>query len=100
MGCRCRRPAIPSSARTSAAAVTRTVTLPPGTWIDWWTGEQVAGGMAITVPAPLARLPLWRRKGGLVVLFENPIDTLLPASAPGIVTIDDASAHELRVLLD
>jgi alpha-D-xyloside xylohydrolase len=81
-------------------ARSRTVTLPPGDWIDWWTGTLQPGGAGITVAAPLDLLPLWRKAGELVVLLEQPIDTILPASASGVVSYSDrANAHELRVVV-
>jgi hypothetical protein len=80
-------------------ATTRTVTLPPGEWIDWWTGEKVAGGAAVTVAAPLDTLPLWRKVGELVVLLVTPIDTTLPATAPGVDSLVDPANRALRVLV-
>jgi alpha-glucosidase (family GH31 glycosyl hydrolase) len=70
-----------------AGAVTRTVTLPPGEWIDWWSGASVQG--AQQADAPLDRLPLWRAVDRMVPMMANPIDTLLP----------DPGTFPLRVLL-
>jgi alpha-D-xyloside xylohydrolase len=83
-----------------AGATTRTVTLPPGDWIDWWTGARSAGGAAVTVAAPLDTLPLWRRAGELVVLLIAPVDTVLPSSAAGVASLaDPALARGVRVLV-
>ncbi len=41
--------------------------LPPGRWIETWSGAQVDGGRQITVPAPLERIPVWVRRGALIV---------------------------------
>jgi alpha-glucosidase (family GH31 glycosyl hydrolase) len=82
-----------------AGATTRTVTLPPGEWIDWWTGERAQGGGApVTVPAPLDRLPLWRKVGEIVVLLVTPIDTTLPVTAPGVSSLADPASTAVRVL--
>jgi alpha-D-xyloside xylohydrolase len=85
-----------------AGATTRAVILPPGTWIDWWTGALVVGDGAteITVDAPLDRLPLWRRAGALLPLFARAADTLEPATAPGVRSYADPQyGRELRLLV-
>jgi alpha-glucosidase (family GH31 glycosyl hydrolase) len=45
----------------------RRVYLPRGRWIDWWTGESVAGGHHAIARAPLDRIPMWVRSGSIVV---------------------------------
>jgi len=37
------------------------VYLPDGAWKDVWTGEDLAGGQVVTRPAPLGRIPVFRR---------------------------------------
>jgi alpha-D-xyloside xylohydrolase len=71
-----------------AGATTRDVVLPPGSWVDRWTGAHVTGDghTSITVPAPLDRLPMWYAAGSLVPMFAQPADTLLPASVPGVTS--------------
>lgn len=44
----------------------KTVYLPKGTWVHYWTEAVVAGGDSVTVDAPLARLPLFVRAGRIV----------------------------------
>lgn len=64
-------------------ATSRTLTLPPGEWIDWWTGEVIKGtGDEISVAAPLEVLPLFLRAGGIVPLLRPTIDTLAPTTLP------------------
>jgi alpha-D-xyloside xylohydrolase len=85
-----------------AGATTRVVVLPPGQWIDWWTGELAIGdgAAAITVEAPLDRLPLWRRADALVPMFARAADTLLPATADGVTSYAErAYGRELRLLV-
>jgi alpha-glucosidase (family GH31 glycosyl hydrolase) len=41
-------------------------TLPPGGWRDLWTGQRVAGGQVIEVPAPLDRIPVFVRDGARI----------------------------------
>jgi len=51
----------------STTSGTRKVYLPAGAdWINFWTGEKVAGGREITTPAPLETLPLFVRAGSIV----------------------------------
>jgi alpha-glucosidase (family GH31 glycosyl hydrolase) len=41
--------------------------LPPGDWIEAWSGERVRGGREVIAPAPLHAIPLWVRNGAIVV---------------------------------
>ena len=49
----------------------REVDLPRGDWLDFWTGEPVRGGGEIDAPAPLSRIPLWVRRGALIVTYPE-----------------------------
>ncbi|MFN7950427.1 MAG: glycoside hydrolase family 31 protein [bacterium] len=60
----------------------RSVLLPPGTWLDWWTSAPTHGVARIEVEAPLDRLPLWIRAGAIVPLLRPTIDTLAPTTDP------------------
>ena len=40
----------------------RTVHLPKGEWVHFWTGEGYAGGKKYRVDAPLGQLPVFYRK--------------------------------------
>ncbi|MFD2672694.1 glycoside hydrolase family 31 protein [Marinicrinis sediminis] len=44
----------------------RTVYLPAGEWIDFWTGERFSGGQHIMVHAPLSKLPLFVKAGSII----------------------------------
>ncbi len=82
-------------------ATTREVVLPPGMWIDWWTGErhQGDGTTTMTVSAPLDTLPLWRRKNAFVPMFAIAADTLIPANSPSVTSYaEPAYGRELRLL--
>lgn len=50
------------------ATASREVHLPEGRWYDWDTDAAYAGGQAVTVAAPLAKLPLFVRAGAIVPL--------------------------------
>ncbi|MFO0573008.1 MAG: glycoside hydrolase family 31 protein [Polyangia bacterium] len=64
----------------------RAVLLPPGVWFDWDDGTRYGGGQTVRVAAPLDKLPLFVRGGGLVPLLRPDIDTLSPAIQAGVVS--------------
>ena len=66
-------------------ARTRTMTMPPGVWFDWWTGVGHTGGATVTVDAPLDTLPLYLSGNGIVPLLRPTIDTMSPVADPGAV---------------
>jgi alpha-glucosidase (family GH31 glycosyl hydrolase) len=47
----------------------RRVYVPRGEWLDFWTGEPAAGGHDAIAPAPLNRIPVWVRRGSIVVTY-------------------------------
>jgi len=53
---------------TRAGATHWPVYLPAGTWYDFWTHDRYDGPAAITVAAPLDRLPLFVRAGAMLPL--------------------------------
>lgn len=63
-------------------ATSRTLTVPPGRWIDWWDGSAIEGPVDTTVDAPLGKLPLWIRAGGIVPMLRPTIDSLSPTGQP------------------
>jgi alpha-glucosidase len=44
----------------------RLVYLPAGTWYDYWTGQQVAGGHTVRAEAPLDTVPFYVRGGAMI----------------------------------
>lgn len=70
------------------ASTERTVPLPAGTWIDWWTGEAVEGPLDNTVTVPLDTLPLYLRAGGIVPMLRPTVMTLSPVTDPTVDTYD------------
>ncbi len=75
-----------------AGATSRSVLLPPGTWLDWWTGAAVSG--RITASADLDTLPLYLAQGGIVPMLRDTIDTLSPATDPAV----DSFASDAGIL--
>ncbi|MBA2666352.1 MAG: glycosyl hydrolase, partial [Trueperaceae bacterium] len=61
---------------TEKGARTRDVRLPPGDWVDLWTGSTFSGERVLTCPAPLERIPVFVRA-------ESPrLERLRRAAAP------------------
>lgn len=56
----------PCSQWTANGSSTRKVWIPPGSWQDAWSGATIAGPKLVTITQPLARIPMWHRRGGLV----------------------------------
>ena len=59
----------------------RMVYLPQGTWIDYWTGKRITGGVMIRVEAPLEIVPMFVRAGAIIPMGpemnyvgEKPVD--------------------------
>jgi alpha-D-xyloside xylohydrolase len=63
-----------------AGEQTRSVYLPKGTWVDFWTAAEHAGGTTLQISLPLHQIPLFVRKG-----------TLLPLAKPTLTTSDSES---------
>jgi hypothetical protein len=70
-------------------ARSRSLYLPEGLWVDYWTGEARGGGEVIEVPAPLDTLPLFLRAGAIVPMLDPEVVTLAEATDPGVVTWAD-----------
>lgn len=81
-------------------ASSRKLTLPPGGWVDWWTGELLMGGGEVEVAAPLETLPLFVRAGAIVPLLRPTIDSLAPTTMPAQVDsfAEDPGALYVRVV--
>ena len=79
----------------------RTLWLPPGKWVDWWTLTGTTGGAMVTRDAPLDVMPLYQRSGSIVALLDPSIQTLAPATTPGVVSLKDVQGiYDLRTALD
>jgi alpha-glucosidase len=68
----------------------RAVYFPEGTWYDWWTGECYQGPTHILAYAPLERMPLYVRGGGIIAIgpvrqfvSEEPLESLKMRIWPG-----------------
>jgi alpha-D-xyloside xylohydrolase len=79
----------------------RRVLFPQGKWWNWFTHEVLdasAGATAIDVTVPLDKMPLWLRAGSVLPLLRPGIDTLAPATLPGVDSFAD-SAGWLHVVV-
>lgn len=56
-------------------SISREVYLPEGTWVDYHTGNIIAGGKRITVNAPLDTLPLFIKNGTIIPKYEPVLQT-------------------------
>ncbi len=68
----------------------RSVPLPPGPWVDWFTGEVFHGGESggtIVVDAPLEKLPLFVRQGALVPMLRPDADTLAASTSTSVESV-------------
>ncbi len=64
---------------------TREVYLPRGTWIDYFDpSHRIDGPATITAPAPLGRIPLYVRAGGII-----PLDVTSDVNGNGSKTLSD-----------
>jgi alpha-glucosidase (family GH31 glycosyl hydrolase) len=57
-------------------ASTRSLYLPKGSWVDYWTGLTMDGGRQVTVPAPLEHIPILVRSGSIVPFISPDTQTL------------------------
>ena len=79
---------------------TRTVYLPEGTWIDYWTGKSVIGPKTIEVKAPLPQIPLFVKTGAIIPMLPNDIQTLVPRNPEmkkDVVSISDEPKRILEI---
>jgi alpha-D-xyloside xylohydrolase len=73
----------------------RAVYLPPGAWVDYWTGKPEAGGQVVVADAPVDTIPVWVRAGAVVPKIPEDVMTLVPQKEGGNATV--TSLDERRV---
>ena len=76
----------------------RTVYLPAGEWVDYWTGASVAGGKVVVADAPLDRIPVWARAGAVIAKIPEDVMTLVPEKESGnssVKSLDDRRVYEV-----
>ncbi len=70
-------------------ATTRTVHVPPGTWVHWFTGRSFDGPTDVTVDAPLGTPAVLVRRGAVIPLLPPDVDTLVDVADVAIVDPTD-----------
>ena len=79
----------------------RTLSLPAGKFVDWWTNEALDGGKSLTRDAPLDVLPLFLRSGGVVAMLDPSVETLAPDSRDDVVSMHDVEGMlDVRAVID
>lgn len=59
-------------------ASSRSLYLPKGFWVDYWTGKLIDGGRQVTLAAPLDRIPILVQAGSILPLISPQTQTLAP----------------------
>ena len=67
---------------TASSAKDRTIYLPHGQWFDYWTGEEIFGGLDHIRPVDLATMPLYVKAGTILPLGPIKQSTLEPSTTP------------------
>jgi alpha-D-xyloside xylohydrolase len=62
-------------------AESRSLYLPQGTWVNYWSGEIMDGGRQVTVAAPLEQIPIMVRSGSILPQISPDTDTLVQGPA-------------------
>ena len=81
-----------------APVTQRSLYLPEGNWVDYWTGRCLTGRQTITVDAPLDRVPLFVREGTVLPKIPEDVMTLVPQSDfkdRGVQALDDRRIYEI-----
>lgn len=76
----------------------RSVYLPSGRWIDFWSGELREGPVTVEVEAPLDRIPLFVRAGAIIPMLPQDVETLVrrnDAMAGDVVALDERRVLEV-----
>jgi len=79
-------------------ATQRSVYLPAGEWVDYWTGAHVSGGRTTLVDVPVDRIPVYARAGAVIPKIPEDVMTLVPQSESGnksVKAMDDRRIYEL-----
>jgi len=75
----------------------RTLHLPPGRWVHWFTGMETTGD--VTVAAPIGTPPVFLRVGAIVPMLPPDLDTLAEQDVmPPIVRPSDRPYLRARIL--
>ncbi len=76
----------------------RSVYLPQGEWVDYWTGSYVTGGRTVIADVPVDQIPVYARAGAVIAKIPEDVMTLVPQSESGntqVKSMDDRRVYEL-----
>ena len=76
----------------------RTVYLPPGQWVNYWTGAETTGNQVIVAEAPVETIPVFVRAGAVIPKIPEDVMTLVPQKESGntsVHTLDDRRVYEV-----
>ncbi len=76
----------------------RSVYLPAGDWVDYWTGAHVSGGRSMLADVPVDRIPVYARAGAVIPKIPEDVMTLVPQSESGnrsVKAMDERRVYEL-----
>jgi alpha-glucosidase (family GH31 glycosyl hydrolase) len=79
---------------TTKGAQTRTVYLPKGNWVNYWSGETLAGARYYNILTPLDMLPIFIKAGSIIPM--QPVMNYVGEKQPDVITLDiypGANAH-------
>jgi alpha-D-xyloside xylohydrolase len=85
-------------APVTGAGVARTVYLPKGDWVNYWTGMQANGEKTLNVDVPVDAIPVYVRAGAVIPRLPDDVMTLVPTAESGnsdVKTMDDRRVYEL-----
>ena len=80
------------------AGVARTVYLPKGDWVNYWTGMQATGGSTLNVDVPVDAIPVYVRAGAVIAKLPEDVMTLVPTAESGatdVKSMDDRRVYEI-----
>lgn len=84
-------PALYTSPVVRRAQTQKKTWLPPGRYVHFEDYTLVVGDQSVTIAAPLGKLPLFLVENQLLPLLDPSIETLAPATSPGVVSLADVA---------
>jgi alpha-D-xyloside xylohydrolase len=76
----------------------RAVYLPEGDWIDYWSGQRLAGRRTLVADAPLDRMPIYVRAGAILPRIPEDVMTLVSQKDfqdQKVKSLDDRRVYEI-----
>lgn len=75
---------------------TRSVWVPPGEWVDGWSGATVTGPRSMTVTQPPERIPMWHKRGSVLVTDNTRENLRIVNQDWSVLTVEAFPASEAR----